>query len=66
MRRVDLTRSLSAAIAYVLVSLPLGAFEIEDRRQYPGTGPDMVRVISTADLDVFEPFHVLLLEAMPK
>ncbi len=66
MRRVDLTRSLSAAIAYVLVSLPLGAFEIEDRRQYPGTGPDMVRVISTADLDVFEPFLLRLQQEQPE
>lgn len=31
-------------------------FEIENRREYPGTGPTVLRVISTADLDVFEPF----------
>ena len=66
MRRVDLTRSLIAALAVVLASLPLGAFEIEDRRQYPGTGPDMVRVISTADLDVFEPFLLRLQQEQPE
>ena len=66
MRRVDLTSSLIAALAVVLASLPLGAFEIEDRRQYPGTGPDMVRVISTADLDVFEPFLLRLQQEQPE
>jgi len=32
------------------------ALEVEDHRLYPGSGPQVLRVISTADLDVFEPF----------
>ncbi len=30
--------------------------EIEAHRHYPGTGPEIVHVLSTADLGVFEPF----------
>lgn len=30
--------------------------EVEDHRFYPGTGSEVVRIISTGDLDVFEPF----------
>ncbi|MEX3014257.1 extracellular solute-binding protein [Gymnodinialimonas hymeniacidonis] len=41
-------------------------FEIEDRRTYPGTGADVLRVISTADLDVFEPFLLRFQEANPE
>ncbi|MBL4627478.1 MAG: ABC transporter substrate-binding protein [Roseicyclus sp.] len=52
-------------LAYLACGLILSAlasmataqdYEIEDRRAYPGTGAAILRVISTADLDVFEPF----------
>ena len=32
------------------------AYEVEEERFYPGTGPVVLRVISTADLAVFEPY----------
>lgn len=41
-------------------------YEIEDRRQYPGTGEAVLRVISTADLDVFEPFLLRFQEGNPE
>lgn len=34
----------------------LMALEIEDRRVYPGTGPETLRILSTADLEVFDPY----------
>ncbi|WP_316014219.1 ABC transporter substrate-binding protein [Roseobacter sp. HKCCA0434] len=40
--------SLWAAIAPAQV--------IEDRRSYPGTGERVLRIVSTADLDVFDPY----------
>lgn len=66
MRFADFTRGLRALGGGLLLALPLATllaavtyaqgFEIEDRREYPGTGGAVLRVISTADLDVFEPF----------
>lgn len=41
-------------------------FEIEDQRVYPGTGETVLRVISTADLDVFEPFILRFQAANPE
>ena len=45
----------------LILSLPAPAvqaqqLQIEDHRLYPGTTDRTVRIISTADLDVFEPF----------
>ena len=43
----------------VLLSLWAGfaaALEVEDHRHYPGTGDTTLRVVSTADLDVFDPY----------
>lgn len=43
----------------ILLSLWAGlaaALEVEDHRHYPGTGETTLRVISTADLDVFDPY----------
>lgn len=40
-------------------------FEIEEQRLYPGTGEAVLRVISTADLDVFEPFLLRFQAANP-
>lgn len=34
----------------------VSALEIEDHRLFPGTGDRVLRVISTADLEVFEPY----------
>lgn len=58
MRLVDLARGLSGIFLAALLAGGAEAqdFEIEDRRQYPGSGGTVLRVISTADLDVFEPF----------
>ncbi|QXT40658.1 ABC transporter substrate-binding protein [Gymnodinialimonas ceratoperidinii] len=62
MRTVDLARDLArlclAAFASLLMAQALAAqdFEIEDRRVYPGTGTAVLRILSTADLVVFEPF----------
>lgn len=54
MRFVDFAGGLAVAL-WASVALAQD-FEIEDRRTYPGTGDVVLRVISTADLDVFEPF----------
>ncbi len=58
---------LGPLLASLLAASAVGAqdFEIEDRRTYPGTGADMLRVISTADLDVFEPFLLRFQSANP-
>ncbi|WP_224815927.1 ABC transporter substrate-binding protein [Hasllibacter sp. MH4015] len=55
----DLARRLigAACLGLLLASQAVAQdFEIEDRRVYPGADGPMLRVISTADLDVFEPF----------
>ena len=44
------------AICLSLWGALVHALEIESRQQYPGTGEDVLRIISTADLDVFEPY----------
>ena len=44
------------ALVFGLAGGAAGALEIEDHRLYPGTGDTVVRVISTGDLAVFEPF----------
>jgi len=59
-----------AAGAAFLAVLAVGAvsaqgFEIEGRRLYPGTGEVVLRVISTADLEVFEPFVLRFQAANP-
>jgi iron(III) transport system substrate-binding protein len=58
-----------AAFAIGLISAVLGtgamALEIEERRVYPGTGPEVLKILSTADLDVFEPFILGFQEAVP-
>jgi len=56
MRFPDLARCLSAALWLTYSAGPLVALELEDQRLYPGTGDTVVKVISTGDLDVFEPF----------
>ena len=41
------------------------AQEVEDHRSYPGTGGEVLRVLSTADLEVFEPFILRFQAARP-
>ena len=50
-------RILGLALGVILSwTGPTLAYEIEEERYYPGTGPVVLRVISTADLAVFEPY----------
>ncbi|WP_425091100.1 extracellular solute-binding protein [Tropicimonas sp. S265A] len=56
MRFAHLARCLIAVLAATLGAGALPALEIEDRKLYPGISDDVIRVISTADLAVFEPF----------
>lgn len=51
-----LARRLTAVVWLLLWAGPLAAFELEDQKVYPGTGDTIIKVISTGDLDVFEPF----------
>lgn len=44
------------AVCLSLWAVCTAAQEIEDHRHYPGTGSQVLRIISTADLEVFEPF----------
>lgn len=47
-----------ACLAILLSCLAsiVSALEIEDHRHFPGTGDRILKVISTADLEVFEPY----------
>lgn len=59
---------IAAILAGVMAGGTAGAqgFEIEDQRLYPGRGEAVLRVISTADLDVFEPFLLRFQAANPE
>lgn len=61
MRLALLALCLSAA-ARLACAQPI---EVEDHRVYPGTSDRMVRVISTADLDMFEPFLLSFQRSRP-
>ncbi|SFS11230.1 ABC transporter substrate-binding protein [Yoonia litorea] len=52
MRYSDIAKGLILAVW----ASALPALEVEDRKSYPGEGGAMISVLSTADLDVFEPF----------
>ena len=54
MRFTDFTRRLIGL--WLLLASPLHALEPEDQKLYPGTSTTVVKVISTGDLAVFEPF----------
>ena len=56
MRVTNLARRLIANLFLMFCSSPLTALEIEDQKLYPGTSDTIIRVLSTADLAVFEPF----------
>ena len=43
-----------------------GALEIEERKLYQGSGSEVVRVLSTADLNVFEPFIIRFQQVRPE
>ncbi len=45
----------AAVIGALGGTLPVSGFEVEDQRVYPGSGDGVLRIISTADLDVFDP-----------
>ncbi len=49
-------RHTCLAFCLILWSAIAAAQEVEDRKVYPGDGSDILRIISTADLDVFEPY----------
>ncbi len=68
MRHPRTSRLLStlAGLIIGLAASASGAFEIEDHRLYPGTGETVIRVISTADLAVFEPFLQTFQEEQPE
>lgn len=42
------------------------ALEIEKQQVYPGNGDDVLRIISTADLDVFEPYLLAYQKERPE
>ncbi|MCR9109110.1 extracellular solute-binding protein [Marivita sp. XM-24bin2] len=44
------------AILLICLSTFVSALEVEDHRLFPGTGGQTLKVISTADLEVFEPY----------
>jgi len=46
----------AASIILSIVATFASALEIEERRIYEGTGDGVLKVLSTADLNVFEPF----------
>ena len=54
MRFTDFASSLIGL--WLLLASPLQALELEDQKLYPGTSATVVKVISTGDLAVFEPF----------
>ncbi|MFA8387856.1 MAG: ABC transporter substrate-binding protein [Pelagibaca sp.] len=49
-------RHACLAVLLSCLATVLSALEIEDYRLFPGTGDRVLRVVSTADLDVFEPY----------
>ena len=55
-----------AAIGLSLLTFAAHALDIEDRLVIEGTGPSELRILSTADLDVFAPFLRAFHEAQPR
>ncbi len=54
------------ALGLILWALgPATALEIEDHRLYPGTGDRILRIVSTTDLAVFEPYIQAFRRAQP-
>lgn len=45
-----------SAVASIFLALPVFAFEVEERHHYPASGGlEVLRILSTADVDAFEP-----------
>ena len=65
MRFPDFARSLIAASLALVLGAPLAAYELEDHKVFRGTSDTVVRVISTGDLAVFEPFILAFLAENP-
>lgn len=63
MRFTDFARSLS--ILLFVMAMPAQALELEDQKLYPGTSDTIIKVISTGDLAVFEPFILQFQAANP-
>jgi len=56
-------------LAFALILWIAGAavaFEIEEHRFYPGTGERVLRILSTTDLDVFEPYIAAFQQDRPE
>ncbi|WP_425052863.1 ABC transporter substrate-binding protein [Psychromarinibacter sp. S121] len=53
------------ALCVGLLAMAASAQEIEDHKSYPGTGDRTLRIISTADLEVFEPYILAFQEDRP-
>lgn len=67
--RLRRTRLATVALLALLIwswTIAALAFEIEDQRLYEGSGSQVVRVLSTADLEVFEPFILRFQTAHPE
>lgn len=64
MRVLDLARSLT--LACCCIGAAAHSLELEDRKLYPGTSDTIIKVLSTADLDVFEPFVVQFQREQPE
>ena len=58
-------RHICLALCLSVLTLPGLAQEIEARKVYPGTGDHSLRIISTADLDVFDPYILAFQQARP-
>lgn len=58
-------RHTCLAVLLSCLATVVSALEIEDYRLFPGTGDRVLRVVSTADLDVFEPYLLAFQASQP-
>ena len=56
---------IAGGVILSLTATVATALEIEERKVYPGTGEEVLRVLSTADLNVFEPFIMEFQRSQP-
>ena len=57
--------ALAIGVIVSVLGTMTAALEIEERKVYPGTGSEVIRVLSTADLNVFEPFVIAFQQTRP-